>query len=89
MRKCVAAVWLLALLWARPSWCDRVEPVRLPDGSVVPGVEYDRHVAKSPCVIPGTLQAALVLIRQPSPSFHYVARTFTIGSLHASPGDTT
>jgi hypothetical protein len=40
-----AAVGLLVLLGARPSWGDKVEPVCLPDGSVLPGVDFDRHVA--------------------------------------------
>ena len=40
-----AAVGLLALLGARPSWAIEVEPVRLPDGSALPAVEFDRHVA--------------------------------------------
>ncbi len=40
-----AAVAHLALLSAGPSWGGEVEPVRLPDGSVLPAVEFDRHVA--------------------------------------------
>ena len=39
------AVGLLALLAARPSWGGGVEPVRLPDGSALPAVDFDRHVA--------------------------------------------
>ena len=46
MRRVVAAaVGLLAMLGARPSWGGGVEPVRLPDGSALPAVEFDRHVA--------------------------------------------
>ncbi len=46
MRKVVAAaVGLLAMLGARPSWGGGVEPVHLLDGSALPGVEFDRHVA--------------------------------------------
>jgi hypothetical protein len=44
-RVVVAAVGLLAMLGARPSWGGGVEPVRLPDGSALPAVEFDRHVA--------------------------------------------
>jgi hypothetical protein len=40
-----AAVGLLAMLGARPSWGGGVEPVRMPDGSALPTVEFDRHVA--------------------------------------------
>ena len=40
-----AAVGLLAMLGARPSWGRGVEAVRLPDGSALPAVEFDRHVA--------------------------------------------
>src|SRR5262249_22929030 len=40
-----AAVGLLAMLGTRPSWGGSVEPVRLPDGSALPAVEFDRHVA--------------------------------------------
>jgi Protein of unknown function (DUF1549)/Protein of unknown function (DUF1553) len=40
-----AAVGLVALLGTWPSKGDKVEPVRLPDGSVLPGVDFDRHVA--------------------------------------------
>ena len=40
-----AAVTLLALLQARPSWGGGVEPVRLPDGRTLQTVEFDRHVA--------------------------------------------
>ncbi len=40
-----AAVGLMAMLGARPSWGGGVEPVRLPDGSALPDVEFDRHVA--------------------------------------------
>ena len=46
MRRVVAAaVGLLVMLGARPSWGEGVEPVRLPDGSALPAVEFDRHVA--------------------------------------------
>jgi hypothetical protein len=46
MRRVVAAaVGLLAILGARPSWGGGVEPVRLPDGSALAAVEFDRHVA--------------------------------------------
>ena len=46
MRRVVAAaVGLLAMLGARPSWGGEVEPVRLPDGSALRPVEFDRHVA--------------------------------------------
>lgn len=46
MRAVVAAtVGLLAMLGARPSWGGGVEPVRLPDGSALSRVEFDRHVA--------------------------------------------
>ena len=46
MRRVVAAaVGLLAMLGARPSWGGGVEPVRLPDGSELAAVEFDRHVA--------------------------------------------
>ena len=46
MRRVVAAaVGLLAMLGARPSWGGGIEPVRLPDGSALPAVEFDRHVA--------------------------------------------
>lgn len=38
-------VGFLALLGARPSWGVEIEPVRLPDGSALPVVEFDRHVA--------------------------------------------
>src|SRR5262245_29805657 len=41
----VAAVGLLTLLGAWPSWGDNVVPVRLPDGSVLTAVEFDRHIA--------------------------------------------
>ena len=40
-----AAVGLLAMLGARPSWGGGAEPVRLPDGSALPAVDFDRHVA--------------------------------------------
>src|SRR5262249_1409211 len=40
-----AAVGLLAMLGTHPSWGGGVEPVRLPDGSALPAVEFDRHVA--------------------------------------------
>jgi hypothetical protein len=40
-----AMVGLLALLGARPSWGGGAEPVRLPDGSTLTRVEFDRHVA--------------------------------------------
>jgi hypothetical protein len=45
MRTVVAAVGLLAWLAAGSSWGDEGGPVRLPDGSVLPAVEFDRHVA--------------------------------------------
>jgi hypothetical protein len=46
MRRVVAAaVGLLVMLGAWPSWGGGVEPVRLPDGSALPAVEFDRHVA--------------------------------------------
>lgn len=46
MRRVVAAaVGLLAMLGIRPSWGGGVEPVRLPDGSALPAVEFDRHVS--------------------------------------------
>ncbi len=46
MKAVVAAtVGLLALLGPRPSRGDNVAPVRLPDGSVLAGVEFDRHVS--------------------------------------------
>ncbi|MGO9465218.1 MAG: DUF1549 and DUF1553 domain-containing protein [Isosphaeraceae bacterium] len=46
MRRVVAAaVGLLAMLGVRPSWGGGVERVRLPDGSALPAVEFDRHVA--------------------------------------------
>jgi hypothetical protein len=44
-RVVVAAVGLLAMLGARPSCGGEVEPVRLPDGSALTTVEFDRHVA--------------------------------------------
>jgi Protein of unknown function (DUF1549)/Protein of unknown function (DUF1553) len=44
-RVVVAAVGLLAMSGARPSWGGEVEPVRLPDGSALTTVEFDRHVA--------------------------------------------
>jgi hypothetical protein len=40
-----AAIGFLSLLGARSSWGVEVEPVRLPDGSVLPAIEFDRHVA--------------------------------------------
>ena len=46
MRRVVAAaVGLLAMLGVRPSSGGGVEPLRLPDGSVLPAVDFDRHVA--------------------------------------------
>jgi hypothetical protein len=46
MRRVIAAaVGLLAMLGARPSWGGGVEPVRLPDGSALAAVEFDRHVS--------------------------------------------
>jgi hypothetical protein len=46
MRRFVAAaVGLLAMLGAQSSWGGGVEPVRPPDGSAMPAVEFDRHVA--------------------------------------------
>ncbi len=46
MRQAVAAaVTVLALLGARPSLGENEVPVRLPDGSALPRVEFDRHVA--------------------------------------------
>jgi hypothetical protein len=46
MRRVVAAaVGLLVMLGARPSWGGGVEPVRLPDGSALSAVEFDRPVA--------------------------------------------
>jgi hypothetical protein len=39
-----AAAGLLAMLGVRPSWGGGVEPVRLPDGSALLAVEFDRHV---------------------------------------------
>jgi hypothetical protein len=45
MRRVVAAtVGLLAMLGAWPSWGGGVVPVRLPDGSELLAVEFDRHV---------------------------------------------
>ncbi len=41
----VAIVGLLTLLGTRPSAGDGLEPVRLPDGSTLSAVEFDRHVA--------------------------------------------
>ena len=41
----VAAVGLLASIGPRPPRGDHVAPVRLPDGSVLAGVEFDRHVS--------------------------------------------
>jgi len=41
----VAMVGLLAMLGVRPSQGGGLEPVRLPDGSTVSAVEFDRHVA--------------------------------------------
>ena len=47
MRSVVAAaVGLLAMFSPRPSWGGELEPVRLPDGTVLRRVEFDRHVAR-------------------------------------------
>ena len=45
MRAVVAAVGLAALLGARPSGAAGAEPVRLPDGTELAVVDFDRHVA--------------------------------------------
>lgn len=46
MRVVVAAAFgLLASLGAPPTWGDEAGPVRLPDGSILPAVDFDRHVA--------------------------------------------
>jgi hypothetical protein len=45
MRGWIVAAWLLAMPGAWPSWGEGAEPVRLPDGSSLPAVEFDRHVA--------------------------------------------
>jgi hypothetical protein len=46
MRRVAAAmVGLLAMLGARPTWGGDFDPLRLPDGSVLRRVEFDRHVA--------------------------------------------
>ncbi len=96
------ANWRLARKYRRggswSSWCAgrRVRP-RIGGGSTGPSVRSRVLTAasssprntKSPCVILGVLQAAFVLIREPSPSFHHVARTFPSGRFHASLGDTT
>jgi len=45
MSKILAAVGQVALLWAQASQSVAAEPLRLPDGSSLPTVEFDRHVA--------------------------------------------
>ena len=45
MRAVLAAVGLVAVLWARPSTAVGADPVRLPDGTELAAVDFDRHVA--------------------------------------------
>ena len=45
MRVVVAVVGLVAMLGARPSTAAGAEPVRLPDGTELAVVDFDRHVA--------------------------------------------
>lgn len=45
IRVVAAVVGLLAMVGAWPTRGGEVEPVRLPDGSSLPAVEFDRHVA--------------------------------------------
>jgi len=46
MRFVAAAIGLPAMLGARLSSGGGVEPVRLPDGSALPALEFDRHIPR-------------------------------------------